>query len=50
VEREAGTVMVFVDQSAGFGGGGLDRGYDATNLSRRVRRCFMSNTPSLIKD
>ena len=36
VEREAGTIMIFVDGSAGFAGGGLDRGHDATGLGRRV--------------
>src|SRR5207237_7647830 len=36
VEREAGAIVVFVDRSAGFGGGGLDRGHDATGLGRRV--------------
>src|SRR5580704_14887775 len=36
MEREAGAVVIFVDRSAGFGGGGLDRGHDASSLSRRV--------------
>ena len=36
VEREAGAVVIFVDRPAGFGGGGLDRGHDATGLGRRV--------------
>src|SRR6478609_9371015 len=36
VEREAGAIMIFVDGSARFAGGGLDRGHDATGLRRRV--------------
>ena len=36
VEREAGAIMIFLDGSAGFAGGGLDRGHNATGLSRRV--------------
>ena len=30
-----GAIVILVDRSAGFGGGGLDRGDDATGLRRR---------------
>ena len=44
VEREVGTVMIFVDGSAGFGGGGLDRCHDATGLRRRVAASMPTGT------
>src|SRR6185312_3395506 len=40
VECEAGAIVILVDRSAGFGGGGLDRGDDATGLRRRVAACL----------
>src|SRR6185312_4516571 len=36
VEDEAGAVMILVDRSAGFAGGGFDRGHDAACLSRGI--------------
>ena len=36
VKREARTIMIFVDRSARFAGGGLDRAHDASGFGRRI--------------